>query len=63
MRITEPLPNCFSICDSAAASALVLFSSMMSSSLCGFVRGAATQSTVRIIHIPRQNAVYLYSSV
>jgi hypothetical protein len=28
MRMIEPLPNCFSICDSAAARALALFSSM-----------------------------------
>ena len=29
-RMIEPLPNCFSICESAAASALVLLSSMSS---------------------------------
>jgi len=29
-RMLEPLPNCFSICESAAASALVLLSSMSS---------------------------------
>ena len=28
MRITEPLPNCFSICDNAAVSAFFLFSSI-----------------------------------
>ena len=28
MRMIEPLPNCFSICESAAASALALLSSM-----------------------------------